>query len=300
MATLRQRKSKWQVQIRRQGQSALSRSFALKDDAQRWARQMEAQIDCQGIQPDLRPLRRTSVSELVVRFREEETPKRKGGRNETLVLNAFLRNKLSQLPLSEIQPSHFARYRDERLKRVKPGTVIRELGLIQTVFEIAKTRWGFPLSGNPVRAIKKPRADEGRNRRLKGGEWERITEALGDSRNPVFRPLIEIAVETAMRRGEILSARKGHLDWEASTLNIPMTKTGVPRTIPLTPRALELFRELAADKSDNELLFDTTASAVNQGWKRLTKRAGLIDLHFHDLRHEALSGVRAYETELGF
>jgi hypothetical protein len=165
MATLRQRKSKWQVQIRRRGQGALSRSFAL-EDALRWARQMEAQVDRQGVQPDLRSLRQTSLSDLLVRFRDEEAPKRKGGRNEAVVLKAFLPHKLTRLPLSEIRPSHFESYRDERLAAVKPGTVIRELGLIQTVFETARTRWGFPLSSNPVSAVKKPRADRGRDRRL--------------------------------------------------------------------------------------------------------------------------------------
>jgi integrase len=101
-----------------------------------------------------------------------------------------------------------------------------------------------------------------------------------------------------MRRGELLNARTSHINWDASTLHIPTTKTGIPRTIPLTPRALNVLRDVAASKLINQLLFDTTASAVNQSWKRLAKRAGLTNLHFHDLRHEAVTRLFEFGLSL--
>ena len=75
-----------------------------------------------------------------------------------------------------------------------------------------------------------------------------------------------------MRRGEILNARWKDLNWQLGTLHIPETKT-VPRTIPLSFEAKQVLVELAMAWQDQERVFPTTAEAVKQAWKRLTKRA---------------------------
>ena len=96
---------------------------------------------------------------------------------------------------------------------------------------------------------------------------------------------MELALETAMRRGELLNARYEHL--QKSLLSIPITKTGIPRTIPLTPRALTVIRALPRSISGHFL--PTSANALRLSWERAKRRAMLEDLHFHDLRHEAIS-----------
>ena len=78
-------------------------------------------------------------------------PRHKSSLNETAVLNTFLRHLIAGLKLSELAPAHFSAYRDERLKRAKPGTIIRELGLIQHALEVARKEWGVrpaPLQGD--------------------------------------------------------------------------------------------------------------------------------------------------------
>jgi integrase len=89
-----------------------------------------------------------------------------------------------------------------------------------------------------------------------------------------------------MRRGELLRLRWADLDLDNNTLHIPVAKNGSPRTIPLSSEAVGILETVPKVE---DRVFPTTASAVSQSWRRLVKRAGIEDLHFHDLRHEAIS-----------
>lgn len=109
-------------------------------------------------------------------------------------------------------------------------------------------------------------------------------------RNPYIDPLIRLAIETGMRQGELLRIRWADVDLVAGTLRIPITKNGQPRTIPLTPAAVQHLKTLSSPVAPpHDHVFRTTARALKLAWGRLTRRAGLDDLHFHDLRHEAVS-----------
>jgi integrase len=93
-----------------------------------------------------------------------------------------------------------------------------------------------------------------------------------------------------MRRGEILNMRWRDLSVETRTLHIPVTKNGRARTVPLSSGALEILRTLRNTRGpESEGILPITQDAAKMGWKRLVKRAGLLDLRFHDLRHEAIS-----------
>jgi integrase len=206
-----------------------------------------------------------------------------------LVINAFLRNPLADKSLSELTPEHFAIYRDQRLKAVRPATVNRQLGLVQHIFEVARIEWSVPLAINPVKAIRKPKADKARERRLAEDEWERLLNSCEQCRNALMRPVLCFAVETAMRRGELLNAKWRDLNVADCTLHIPVTKNGHSRTIPLTPQAMAVLAGMGTDHKEDDPIFPTSAEAIKLAWQRLVERAGIEDLHFHDLRHEAVS-----------
>jgi integrase len=241
------------------------------------------------MQPSTSGLRTLTLGDLVTRFRDEHCPHRRGGHVEIVVLNAFLRSEPAGKMLSDLTPQDFAIYRDRRLKSVRADTIIRELGLIQRILELARIEWNIPLPANPVKAIRKPKGSRPRDRRLKPGELDKIIAASQVARNPLLLPAVQLAIATAMRRGELLNARWGHVDWRASTLFIPLTKNGEPRTIPLTEQAKHVLAGVALDWCDEAKIIPLSAEALKLGWQRLTRRAGIDDLHFHDLRHEAVS-----------
>lgn len=295
MASLRKRNGKWQAQVRRAGHPPRVQSFIAKADAQRWINQTELELDRSVLAYDPSGLERTTVADLIRRYRREVTPQKRGHDTEAKRLEVFLRYDWSALPLTKATPLVFSRHRDTRARQVQPGTVIRELGLLRAVFETARREWDIPLLENPLAKVRKPKAPQGRERRLRRGELDRLLEASTDSRNDWLRPGILFAIETGMRRGEILNMRWRDTDLDASLLSIPETKTGFSRCIPLTKGATAILAERRTDTSkSDDLVFPITGNAFRLAWERCKRRASrhdpdIADLRFHDLRHEAVS-----------
>lgn len=295
MATLRKRNGKWQVQVRRTGHAPRAQSFLNKADARQWARQVEAELDGAFLSYDPKALQRTTVRELLIRYRDTVTCNKRGHGPEAKRIDVFLRQEWAAFPLANATPQVFSRYRDARLKLAKPGTVIRELGLLHSIFETGRKDWGIPLTANPLAQIKKPKAPQGRTRRLEAGELDKLLDGCATSRNDWLRPSILFAIETGMRRGEILSIRWQDHDPGSSTLRIPHTKNGFARCIPLTERAKEILQDRRKPASRSEdLVFPVSANALRLAWERCKSRLAktypeIASLRFHDLRHEAIS-----------
>jgi integrase len=288
MATIRKLKSgKFEVQIRRKGFSPIGRSFLKRGDAEQWARHMETKLDRGDLPTPIKVLDSYKLKDILERYRDEITIRKRSMETEAYILNAFIRNPIAKLTLAQITASHFATYREKRLKQVKPGTVNRELSIIKHALDIAEREWDIPLRQNPLLKIKKLKVNNARSRRLSEEEYHSLMQAVEETRNDLIKPLMNFAIETGMRRGEILRLEWADIDYEARTLFIPITKNGHNRTIPLTSRALEILKELEGNHNDRP--FPISDNAAKLAWQRLLKRSGIKDLHFHDFRHEAIS-----------
>ena len=296
MATLRRRGKRWQVQVRRKGRARVSRSFQSKSEALLWAREQEFEAD-KG-QPQVhKTLRGITVADIVTRYRDEVVPRKRGADRETLTLNAFLRHPLARVVLSDVTAGMVSAYCAERLRRVKAATLNRELDILRHAFTTARREWDVPLTHNVFAAVTRPKGAASRDRRLHLGERERLLSARSRCRNPHVRYLVQLALETAMRRGEILNMRWCDVSVEMRTLHIPVTKNGHARTVPLSSGALAILRTLSdSGNSGSDRIVPITQNAAKMSWKRLVKRAGLVNLRFHDLRHEAIS--RLFERGL--
>ena len=202
--------------------------------------------------------------------------------------------------MAKLTPAVLASYRDERLKVVKPNTLKHELGVLSSVINTAIIDWGIPIPSNPVQLVRLPKYDDRRSRRLERGEEEKLLE----SADPMFRRLIIVAIETAMRKGEIFRIRRSHVDYQRQTLFIPTTKTDKPRTIALSTRAVEALREqIKSTGQENVVELDRDPLVFNIGVglyryrvDKIRKATGMLDWRFHDLRHEATS--RLFEKGL--
>jgi integrase len=291
MATIRKRGSSWQAQVRREGSPPVSKSFPTKAAASAWARALEAQIDTADLSPSIRDLRTMTVADLLKRYEEEVTPSKRGARYETSRIRFMMGHKVAQERLGSLSGAAVARYRDDRLKTVKAATARRELVILRHVFEVAIKEWNVPLPGNPVRAIKVPKDSEARDRRLEQGELERLLGAIGPRTAWYLRPFIILAIETGMRRGELVSLTWAHVDLKKRTVRLPITKNGHLRIVPLTPKAIEVLSSL--ERSDARV-FPIHEDAVNLAWQRLRAKAGVEGLRLHDLRHEAVSRFFEY------
>ena len=114
MATIRKRGSRFQVQVRRQGQPIQSRTFLQLKDAQAWARQMEVQADRHDLPSDPRALQRITLGDLVIRYRATVTVRKRSAEIEHIVLSAFLSHPICSRRLLELRTAGFVAYRDER------------------------------------------------------------------------------------------------------------------------------------------------------------------------------------------
>lgn len=286
MATIRKHRDKWQVQIRRVGVRPMSKSFTLRKDALEWARHIERQADRHELPTDPKALQSVTFGDLVQRYRDTVTPGKKTADAEKYVLNALLTHKICSRRLSELRTEDFARYRDDRLEVIQPTSLKRELTPVRHLFEVARDEWGLPLKENPLHKLKLEAPDQRRERRLRPGELDIILGEAQRCHNKLMVPIIRWALATAMRRGEIVKMRWSNLNRQQRTLFIPDTKNGQSRTIPLSSAAISFL-----DQQDhvNDHIFPITGNAVRLAWEKLKVRAGIEDLHFHDLRHEAIS-----------
>ncbi len=135
--------------------------------------------------------------------------------------------------LDEARPSHFATFRDKRLKDGNRACQY-DLVLLRAAWNTARIEWGWNLKDNPLTLIRFPKSNPPRERRLKKGEYERLLEACTKTKAWYLWPLVNIAIETCMRRGEILSLEWKHIDFERGKALLPNTKNGRSRWVHLS------------------------------------------------------------------
>lgn len=289
MASVRERNGKWQARVLRNGYPPQTKTFDSHNEAIKWSRSIEVEID-QGSFISPSHSNNLMFKDIVTRYIKEVCPSKLGGIEESIRLNATMRLKIATYSMNKITPRVVAEYRDQRLTKVAPNTVIRELACISSIINHARREWGLTMP-NPCLLVKKPQAPAGRNRTIDVAEEVRlISESEPINRRNVWLKLvIVIALETAMRRGEILSLQWVHINLNKRTAFLPMTKNGSSRTVPLSSKAVEILRSIP--RSIDGRVFPITQCALHAAFRKACKRAGLDDLHFHDLRHTATTRI---------
>ena len=289
MATFRKRGDRWQVQVRRYGHLPLSRSFKLRSDAEAWARQVESEME-RGIYLDRSAAETTLLEEALERYGREVSPTKACHKTDLSRIKHLSRH-LGKISLARLDSSHLAKYRDMRLSCVSGQSVRAELMLLNRILVRAQQEWRITLPRG-IPSVRKPSMPEGRKRRLEAGEYEKLMSALKGS--PPVRVAVTLAIETAMRRGELARMRWEDINWATRIVHIPITKTGRSRSVPLSISALSALRSLPR-RTDGQVL-GLRPDSLTQAYERACRRSGLQNLRFHDLRHEATS--RLFERGL--
>ena len=291
MASIRKRNSLWQAQVRSRKLGSTSKSFHKKADAIAWAKVQEAMMQTGEWKPKNK--RYSTIGDLIQTYLIKATPNKKGAEPETRRLNRLLREtSLMSIKLDEARPHNFASFRDKRLQDGNRACQY-DLVLLRAAWNTARIEWGWDLGDNPLTLIRFPRSNPPRERRLRQGEYETLMAACTETKVWYLWPMIEIAIATCMRRGEILSLEWQNIYFERSKALLPNTKNGHSRWVPLSLKVIRLLERLP---KEDERVFPITEVAVRQSWDRLRRRAGITDLTFHDLRHEAIS--RQFERGL--
>ncbi len=274
----------WRARVRRLGQGAQSKSFALKLDAEAWARKIESEQE-RGTWRDTSEAERTTLREALDRYEREVTPRKRAQASERSNLRVLRAERIADHALARIGSQDVAALRDAWTHAgLKPASIKRRMVTLAHVFAIAAREWGMPSLVNPVRGVTLEPENNARARRVSEAEIDALCAATGSSELAAF---IRLAVETAMRRGELCALQWEHVDLKARTAHLPHTKNGHARTVPLSSRAVDVLRALPR-RLDGRV-FGLRPDSVTQAFERAATRAGIEGVRIHDLRHEATS-----------
>lgn len=282
MASYRKRGKKWRVEVCIDGDRR-SATFDTKTACRDWAIEQETNGIDAGAES-------RSLLSAIQRYSKEVSPTKKGMQWEQARLSRFENELLfAPNPINRVKTADIAEWRDNRLTEVKPGTVLREMNLLRSLFEIARKEWGW-IEINPIKDVTPPKQPRHRYRRITDHEIDVILDQLGyvEGQPPSTKKQVAayawlIAIETAMRAGELLSLDSSTVFPEKRFVSLIDTKNGDRRDVPLTTRAVELFDYLP----DNKL--NISRDVLSTTFRKARIAAGIEDMTFHDSRHEALT-----------
>ncbi|EGO8553047.1 site-specific integrase, partial [Escherichia coli] len=209
-------------------------------------------------------IRKMSLSRALDKYLKTVSVHKKGHQQEFYRSNVIKRYPIALRNMDEITTVDIATYRDVRLAEINPrtgkpitgNTVRLELALLSSLFNIARVEWGTCRT-NPVELVRKPKVSSGRDRRLTSSEERRLSRYFRE-KNLMLYVIFHLALETAMRQGEILALRWEHIDLRHGVAHLPETKNGHSRDVPLSRRARNFLQMMPVNLHGN--VFDYTAS----------------------------------------
>lgn len=235
-----------------------------------------------------------SIKDALDKYRTRVSILKKGYPQEKYRIDQIGRSSLGGKIVREVTSVDIATYRDQRLLEVNPrtkktlsaATVRLEMSLLSNFFDIGRIEWGI-CDGNPVSNVRKPKIPPGRDRRLTAREDRRILRYCHNHSNSELYSIVVLALETAMRQGEILNLHWENLNLKTGVAHLPETKNGTKRDVPLSLKARQALIRLGVEP--NGKVFKYTSEGLKSTWRFMLQKLGIEDLHFHDLRHEAVS-----------
>lgn len=173
-------------------------------------------------------------------------------------------------------------YMNKRRDKVTPATVNRELSCIKHMFNKA-VQWGY-LANSPLRTVKKYKEPPGRVRYLSESESVKLLQHCADH----LKPIVVMALNTGMRKGEILNLEWADIDMHNRTITLRKTKNNELRILPINNMLYRTLR-LMGQQPGNQYVFSNCDGKpyrdIKVGFKAALRRAGIKDFRFHDLRH---------------
>lgn len=305
MAYIRKRGRRWLAEICRTApDGALVReacSHDTKAEAMAWATQREKEIA--GGPPVL--ARRLTFGELLDRYAADISPRKRGGRWERIRIEAMTRGRPEAFPpvlpdplcyvrVADLDERHFSAWRDRRMRSVTPGTVRREWSLLSSACTVAINEWRL-MDRHPMTRCAHPKDNEPRSRRPTESEIEDLLHCCGYARDAPPTTMmarvgsaILFAVETAMRAGEICGLRWQDVEIDRRFVRTSGKTPAARREVPLSSEAARILQQLAGVR-DGESVFQIGSSSLDALYRKARAKAAIQDLHFHDLRHEAIT-----------
>jgi integrase len=191
-----------------------------------------------------------------------------------------------------------------KVKDVSPATVVKELGLLRTMFNIARKQWRWKIN-NPVSDIKMPKVRNERVRYLSEDEHKRLAEAIEESEEKWLKPLVVVAIDTGLRLSNICDLKWSEVNLfkRMITMDAEVMKNDDYLGVPLTDRAFQVFKEQRRSQCVSGHVFHHNGKKlydrkVQRAFSDALRKAKIENFHFHDLRHTFASYLRQQGVDL--
>ena len=289
MATFRKNGSgKWEAQVARKGVRR-GKTFDTKAEAVAWANKTENEI----LGGKKGAVDKT-FGDLMIRYQKEVTPTKGSSHVETKTINRILKDSIANVRLRDLNSSHFAEWRNHRLKSVTGGTVARSMATMSAALNTAVREWKW-LDHSPIKEVTKPKQGPARDRRISDDEIEKLMFAAGYDYEDKPRSVTArtgaaflFAIETGMRAGELATLTIDRVNFEARTAHIRAqdSKSGFKRDVPLSPEAIRIIKQMDAKEG---LVFGLTSVQISRAFIVIKDACRIKGMTFHDTRHEAIT-----------
>lgn len=290
MASFKKRGDRWLAEIRIKGRYA-SKTHNTKNEAKEWALVEEHRLSQSKV-----TIKGKSFAEALERYALEEAPKKKGARWEEIRLKKIQRDAISSVQLGDLGSEDFEGWIKRQEEAGLQGSSInRELHVMSAVLTKARKHWKW-MEGNPLENVARPKEPPPRNKCIDAKEVKNILAALEyDEKKPIVRtPRQKIAVafllaiETAMRQGEIWNMHWQHIQWKECYVHLPETKNGTSRDVALSKKAIQLLQSL--EPKTQTPVMDISQNTSGVMFRRAVELAGYKGIiTFHDTRHTAVT-----------
>ena len=305
MASFQKRGESWRALVRIKGITDTA-TFPRKSEAVAWASRRESEIrdGASGKVPD------KTFGDLLEKYRDEMSVKKRGQRWELARINRMLHGNeksgiapdpLIYVRLPVLNASHVAEWRDRRLSNVLPASVRREWNMLSSVCTYAMRPDVLWLLAHPMKGVVRPENSAARDRRITDDEIEKILFCSGYSRDvPPCTMTARVgaafifALETAMRAVEICALKWDEIDLDRRCCRVSGVEIGggktqsARRSVALSREAVRILEQLPGDRSGKAFSLSSSQS-VDALFRKVKQRAAVVDLHFHDTRHEAIT-----------
>ena len=282
MASIYKRNGKWRVEIRKIGSKGIHKSFIVKDEAIRFARETEVKIE-QGLYQDLTLAKTTNLKDVLAQYRDRVSINKKGYEQERYKINKIIRSDIADKTLSQLTPLVLFEYIEQQKKLYTASTVNKSITIVNLALNFAERFLGISLNKNPLKFIKRLKESQFVGQVIELHEEALLLKHAEFSKLYWLKTAIILGIDCGLRRGEILKLKAEDVNFKNNTAVLKDTKNGESREIGLSSRAIQELKKLPVS-IDGKLFpckrLDTFTFYFNQlkKWSGVKKR-------FHDTRH---------------
>ncbi len=282
MASIYKRNGKWRVEIRKIGSKGIHKSFIVKDEAIRFARETEVKIE-QGLYQDLTLAKTTKLKDVLAQYRDRVSVNKKGYDQERYKINKIIRSDIADKTLSQLTPLVLFEYIEQQKKLYTASTVNKSITIVNLALNFAERFLGISLNKNPLKFIKRLKESQFIGQVIEPHEEALLLKHAVFSKLYWLKTAIILGIDCGLRRGEILKLKAEDINYNNSTAILRDTKNGETREIGLSSRAIQELKKLPVS-IDGKLFpckrLDTFTFYYNQ-----LKRWSGVNKRFHDTRH---------------